>query len=288
MTNQPRTLRWIAWTALGGVLTLCALSLAANSWGQAATAPVGKGASPAPGSNFDDVQARDRLEVLEAQLEAKRTLVQIDESRAEEAKRWRDYYEKRFQEGKAVANRVLATRDDDLLLDAHVMSKRADLKVAEIHLKYARQRVANPGQADTRAAQAREELEVLNAQLEAKRGLLRVAEARAEQAKQTATQYEKLFRDRLATEEMVITAKDNVLLMDALLAWGRADLKVAELRVTQAQRAAESGGATANSLVSEMSELEDRLAMSEMKTDVLQHEVGRLRRALRREAQGAR
>jgi hypothetical protein len=37
-----------------------------------------------------------------------------------------------------------------------------------------------------------------------------------------------------------------------------------------------------------VAELEERLVVSEMKADVLQHEVGRLRRELPRESHGAR
>ena len=73
----------------------------ANSWGQppspAPGAQAAKGATPGPGSvrdGPDAVLARDAMEVLEAQLEAKRAPLRIDEARAEQTKRWRAYYEK--------------------------------------------------------------------------------------------------------------------------------------------------------------------------------------------------
>ena len=104
MTNHARSFRWIARTALGGAVALCALSvmsLVSKSWGQAQapTAPAEKGAAPAARSALEAAQARDTLEVLEAQLEAKRLLVRIDDSRADQAKKWRVYYERLVREG---------------------------------------------------------------------------------------------------------------------------------------------------------------------------------------------
>jgi hypothetical protein len=295
MTNRPRTPRWIARTALGGAFALSALSVlsvVANTWGQppspAPGAPAAKGATPGPGGVHDAVQARDGLEVLEAQLEAKRTLLRIDEARVEQAKRWRAYYEKLVQERKVIEDRMLAARDDVLMMDAHVVAERAELKVAEIRLKYARRHAAPGDQAAGGAEQAREESDELEALLEAKRALLRVGEARAEQARRAEAHYEKLFRGGMATEDLVLAARDDVLLMDSVLAWGRAELKVAETRVKNARRLAEHGGPAADGAGRRLAELEERLAVSEMKADVLQHEVGRLRRELPRETHGAR
>jgi hypothetical protein len=300
MINRPSTHRWIAWQALGGALALSSLSvlfLAANSWGQpqspAQGAPATQGATPGAGSARGDVgavqaQGRDRLDVLDAQLEAKRTLVRIDESRAEHAKRWQAYYEKMVREGKVIEDRMLAARDDVLMMDAHVEAEKAELKVAEMRAKYARQHVAQGAPATGGADQAREELDVLETLLEAKRTLLRAAESRAEQAKRRETHYEKLFRGKLATEDLVLAAKDDVLMMDSVLAWGRADLKVAEARVKTARRIASQGGSAADGVGPRIAELEERLAAAEMKADVLQHEVGRLRRELPRETHGAR
>jgi hypothetical protein len=228
------------------------------------------------------------MEVLEAQLEAKRTLLRIDESRAEQAKRWRAYYEKMVREGRVIEDRMLAARDDVLMMDAHVVAERAELKVAEIHGKYARRRAAQGNLAAGGADQAREELDELEALLEAKRALLRVAESRAEQARRSEAHYEKLFRGGLATEDLVLAAKDDVLLMDSVLAWGRAELKVSEMRVKNARRLASQVGPATEGADRRLAELEKRLAVSEMKADILQHEVGRLRRELPRETHGAR
>jgi hypothetical protein len=268
---------------------LSVLSVVANSWGQAGatTAPAAKGATTGPGNVLDADRVRDELEVLEAQIEAKRALVRIDESRAEQTKRWRAYYEKLVRERRAVADRMLASQNDDLMLQGHVMAEKADLKLAEIRLKYARQRAAQAGQAADGATQAKEELAVLEPLLDAKRALLKVGESRAQQARQVQAQYEKLSRDSMATEDLVIAAQDDTLLIESMLAWGRADLKLAELRVKNAQRDAADGARAAGSGI-RLAELEERLGMAEMRADVLQHEVGRLRRAMYRETQGVR
>jgi hypothetical protein len=228
------------------------------------------------------------MEVLEAQLEARRALLRIDEARAEQAKQRRAYYEKLARDGRVIEDRLLAARDDVLMIDAHVMAERADLKAAEIRAKYARRHAAPGDQTSGGADQAREELDVLEAQLEGKRALLRVGEARAEQARRVEAHYERLFRGGMATEDLVFAARDDVLLMDSALAWGRADLKVAEARVKSARRLAAHGGPAADGAGRRLAELEERLAVSEMKADVLQHEVGRLRRELPRETHGAR
>jgi hypothetical protein len=228
------------------------------------------------------------MEVLEAQLEAKRALLRIDESRAEQAKRWSAYYEKLVRDGRVIEDRLLAARDDVLMMDAHITAERADLKVAEIRARYARRHAAPGDQPAGSADQAQEELDELEALLEAKRSLLRVGEARAEQARRREARYERLFRGGMATEDLVLAARDDVLLMDSALAWGRADLKVAEARAERARRLAAHGRPSAVGAGWRLAELEERLAVSEMKADVLQHEVGRLRRELPHETRGAR
>jgi hypothetical protein len=174
------------------------------------------------------------------------------------------------------------------MLDAHVAAERAELNVAEMRLKNARRHAAHGDQAAVGADEAREELEVLDALLEAKRDLVHVGESRAAEVKRAEAYYEKLFRDGMATEDLLLAARDDVLLMDAVLAWGRADLKVAEIRVQDARRLASHGGSTADGADRRLTVLEERLAEAEMRADVLQHEVGRLRRELPRETHGAR
>jgi hypothetical protein len=268
--------------------------MAAKSRGQqpstAPGAPAAQGAASGPGGVRDDLdaQARDALEVLEAQLEAKRTLVRIDELRAENAKRWKDYYEKLASERRVMEDRMLAARDDVLMIDAHVMAERADLKAAEIRFKYDRRHTSPRNPAPSTAEQVQEQADVMESLLEAKRALLKVGESRVEQAKRSEAHYDKLFRDGLATYDLVLAAKDDVLMMDSLVAWGRADLKVAEIRAKNARRLASHPGPAANLADRRVAELEERLAVTEMKSDILQHEVGRLRRQLPHETRGYR
>jgi hypothetical protein len=236
----------------------------------------------------DAAQAHDALEILEAQLEAKRTLLRIDESRVEQAKRWKAYYDKLVRDGKVLEDRLLAAREDILMMDAHVAAERAELNVAEMRLKNARRRAAHGDQAAVGADEAREELEVLEALLDAKRDLVRVGESRAAEAKRVEAHYEKLLRDGMVTEDLLLAARDDVLLMDAVLAWGRADLKVTEIRVKDARRLVSHGGSAVDGAGRRLTALEERLAEAEMKADLLQHEVGRLRRELPHETRGTR
>jgi hypothetical protein len=183
---------------------------------------------------------------------------------------------------------MLAARDDVLMMDAHVVAERADLNVAEIHAKHARRKTAPGDAAGSSADQAREESEVLEALLAAKRELLQAADSRAAQARKAEAHYEQLFRNGMATNDLVLGARDDVLMMDSLVAWRRADLKVTKVRLKNARRISARPGAAANHADRRIAELEERLAATEMKADVLQHEVGRLRRQLPRESHGAR
>jgi hypothetical protein len=202
----------------------------------------------------------------------------------------RPYRERRDDDkpDKVIEDRLLAARDDVLMMDAHVAAERADLKVAEIRAKHERRHVGRGDQAAGGAEQAREEAEVLDALLEAKRALLRSGESRAEQAKRTAAHYENLSRRGLATNDLVLAARDDVLMMESVLAWGQADLKATEVRVKNVRRAASQGGLAPDGAGRKIAELEERVAAAEMKADVLQHEVGRLRREVPRESRGAR
>ena len=274
---------------------LSVLCVVATTWGQppspAAGAPAARGAAAGPARVQDDsdaAQARDGLEVLEALLEAKRTMLRIDESRAEQAKRWKALYEKLVRDGKVTEARLLAARDDVLRMDSLVMAERAELKVAEMRVNNARRHAAHDDQAPSSADQAREELEILEALLEAKRARLRLGESRAEQAKRSEAHYERLFREGRLTEDLLLDAKDDVLLMDSALAWGQAEVKVAEIHVKNARRLAAQGGPAADGASRRLAELEERLAEAEMKSDLLQQEIGRLRRELPREMHGVR
>ena len=92
----------------------------------------------------------------------------------------------------------------------------------------------------------------------------------------------------MLTEDRVLAARDDALLMDSILAWCRADLKAFELRVKNARQLASHGGSATDDMVRRLAELQERLAVAEMKADLLQHEVGRLRRELPHETHGAR
>ncbi len=300
MTTLTRTTHRIARTALGGAFVLSLVSVlyvATTAWCQQPSpaptpgAPAAKRATPGQEGIRDDhdaAQDRNGLEVLEAQLEAKRALVHIDESRAEQSKRWRDYYERMVRDGRVMEDRMIAARDDVLMMDAQVATECAELKVAEIHVRYARGHAAQGDQAASEADQAREQLDELETLLEAKQNLLRLAESRAKQARRTEAHLQSEFRGGMATEDRVLAARDDVLLIDSILAWGRVDLKVAEIRLKNARQFASHGRPAKDSVSRRLAELEERLASAEMKADVLQHEVGRLRRELPRETHGAR
>jgi hypothetical protein len=277
-------------------LAVVAVPLAANAWIQppspAAGAPAAKKETTTPASardGHDSGPASDGLEVLEALLEAKRSLVQTDELRVEHAKRWRDYYEKIAREGKVTEDRAVAARDDVLLIEEHVAAERAELKAAEMRLKNVRRRAGSGSHSAAAGAdQAREDAEVADALVQAKRSMLRAAESRLEQAKRAEARYQGLFRRGLATEDQLLAAQDEVLTMDAAIAWGRAQLKVAEVRARDARRFASREGMAADGVGRRIAELEVRLIDAEMRADILLHEVGRLRRELPRETHGAR
>lgn len=260
------------------------VTIAGSSWGQPPSP-----AQDAPASKSKDPVTRVHgpKQVLEAQLEARRALLRIDVERAEQARRWAAYYEKLAQDGKVLEDRVLAARDDLMMMDAHLAAERADLKVLEIRAGVPQPLPATAAGA-SRVDPAGEELAVLGTMLDAKKALLRAAESRAERAKRMETHQEKLFRGGMATEDQVIAAKDDSLLTQAAVEWAKAGLKLTEVRVEAARRQAVGGEPAMDAVARRLLDLEDRLTVSEMKADVLQHEVGRLRRELPHETRGAR
>src|SRR5262249_48195531 len=106
--------------------------------------------------------------------------------------------------------------------------------------------------------------------------------------KRTEAHYDRLVRDGRVTEERLLAARDDVLLTESLLAWGRAELKVAEIRVKNARRLAAQGGTAADGASRRLAELAGRLVEAEVKADLLQQEVVRVRRELSREPPPAR
>ena len=154
MLKQQETSRSFRWTALGGVLTLALAGFSVKAWGQLPSPASNKSAaetnsqgSKSPGTDRDIHQQanpeRDELAVLEVRLEAQRALLGIAEARREQAKRWEAHYEQLFRDRKVTEDRLLAAKDDVLMIEAHVAGERAELNVAEIRLGQARRRVAN-------------------------------------------------------------------------------------------------------------------------------------------------
>lgn len=86
-------------------------------------------------------QTRDEMDVMKARIEAMKALIRIGESRLEEAQHARTRYEQLLQAGKVTEDRYLAARDDVLMLEAHLASEKAELKVAEMRLKHAQRRL---------------------------------------------------------------------------------------------------------------------------------------------------
>lgn len=125
---------------------------------------------------------------------------------------------------------------------------------------------------------ARDELDLLKAQLEAKKALHRIGEARITQAKAWQDRYKVLLKDGRVTEERLLAAKDDVLMLEAHLAGEVADIKLAEMRVKQAQRRLDYGEFKQSPVEVRLGEIESRMTSMEMMLDRLQHEVGRLRR----------
>jgi hypothetical protein len=134
------------------------------------------------------------------------------------------------------------------------------------------------GELEQQANQAQEEIELMVLQLDAKKALLRIGEARLEDAKRWKAHFESLFRDGKVTEDRLLAAKDDVLMMEAHVAGEKADVKGAEMRLAHARRRLAYGEFPTSPLERRVAELEQRLAGTETKIDLLQHEVGRLRR----------
>ena len=133
-------------------------------------------------------------------------------------------------------------------------------------------------QAELRAILAQENLEVLQAQLHVKKAQLQIGESRLAEAKRWKAHYEDLLKSGKVTEERFLSARDDVLMMEAHVAGERAEMKLAEMRVKHAQRRIAYNEPPMTDLGQRLADLEERLTASELKVDLLQHEVGRLRR----------
>ncbi|MHB1561864.1 MAG: HlyD family secretion protein [Isosphaeraceae bacterium] len=134
---------------------------------------------------------------------------------------------------------------------------------------------------DQKINQAREEIEFLELQLATKQAQLNLAEARLAEARRWRGHFEKLFRDGFASEERFLSARDDVLMHESRVAGEKAALAEAELRVKQAKRRMDYGEFPLVPQETRLAEVEQRLAGLERSVDLLQQEVGNLRRMLR-------
>lgn len=144
------------------------------------------------------------------------------------------------------------------------------------------QQAAQPAKADQRLDQqinqAKEELQLLELRLDMERAQVKLAEARLEQAKHWKARYEQLIRTGFVTEERLIAARDEVLMLEAHTAAEKAEVKEAELRVQHARRRLDYGEFPPSPADNRFDELDRRLSAVERKVDTLQHEVGHISR----------
>jgi chromosome segregation ATPase len=131
---------------------------------------------------------------------------------------------------------------------------------------------------DQQINQARENLEFLEFQLDTKRAQVKLAEARLDVARRWKTRYEKLFTGGHVTEERLLAAGDEVLMLEAHLAAEKAELKEAEMRAKYARRRLDYGEFPLNPVNERFDDIERRLSSLERKLDLIQHSLGHLNR----------
>jgi hypothetical protein len=134
---------------------------------------------------------------------------------------------------------------------------------------------------DQKVNQAREEIELMELQVETRRAQLRLAEARLAESKRWLARFEKLMKTGFATEERYLAARDDVLLHETHVASEKAGVQEAELRVKQAKRRLTYGEFPLVPSDSRVAEIEQRLESLEKGLDLLQQEVGNLKRIIR-------
>lgn len=134
-------------------------------------------------------QAKEEIELMQLQLDAKKALLRIGEARLEDAKHWKEHYAALLRDHKVTEERYLAARDDVLMMEAHVASERADVRGAEMRLKYANRRLAygefNRSPVDRRLAEIEQRL----ADHDTKIDLLQHEVGRARREAQHETQF---------------------------------------------------------------------------------------------------
>lgn len=136
---------------------------------------------------------------------------------------------------------------------------------------------------DQKINQAREEIELMELNLETRKAQLRLAEARLAESRRWRDRFEKLFRDGFASDERFIAARDDVLMHESRVAGEKAAVKEAEMRLRQAKRRLDYGEFPLVPQEGRTAELEQRLAGLERSVDLLQQEVGNLRRMIRQQ-----
>lgn len=136
---------------------------------------------------------------------------------------------------------------------------------------------------DQKINQAREEIELLELHLSTRKAQLKLAEARMAESRRWRDIFQKLHHDGFASEERYLAARDDVLMHESRVAWEKAAVQEAEMRVKQAKRRLEYGEFPITSHDSRIADLEQRLGSLERSVDLLQQEVGNLRRMVRRQ-----
>ena len=120
-------------------------------------------------------------------------------------------------------------------------------------------------------------------QLETRRAQLRLAEARLTEARRWRDLFQKLHQDGFASEERYLAARDDVLMHESRVGWEKSAVLEAELRVKQAKRRMDYGEFPLQPNESRTAELEQRLMGLEKSVDLIQQEVGNLRRMIRQQ-----
>jgi hypothetical protein len=129
---------------------------------------------------------------------------------------------------------------------------------------------------EPQASSANEELELLGLQVETTRAQLRLAESRLAQAKRWESRFRDLVGHGRAPSEQLFAAQDSVLTKESDVAAERAELKAAELRFAQAQRATSTSLPQASPQDRRIADLERRLAVMERAVRSLRHESERI------------
>jgi hypothetical protein len=147
---------------------------------------------------------------------------------------------------------------------------------AEVKETAATRSVWSPAVGQAREPQAsplRDEIELLALEVETERAQLRLAESRLEQAKSWESRIRELVDEGRIPVEQLIAAQDSTLMKQSDAVAQRAALKVAELRLAQAQRGISSDRPVVSPSERRLVDLERRLAAMERAVRGLRHET---------------